>query len=81
MTLERIIALCKAYDRLGTSVQEQLSDILDGRIDDCNPNAVKLCRVWLCEAKEHADVNGDDELREDVETALDDIDDRMKEDR
>ena len=78
MTIERILAICKAYDRLGGAVQEQLDDVLQDRIEDCNPNAVRLLRRFINEVKDHADVNGDDELEDHAETILVEIDAFLK---
>ena len=40
--LERLINFAQSYSDLGGSVQEQLIDLVDGRGDDVNPNAVDL---------------------------------------
>lgn len=80
MTLERIIDICKAYNMLGDAIAEQLDDALDGDMGDCNVNALVDCKRFLRKVREHADCNGDDELREDVEDAIEEITDAIEDD-
>ncbi len=78
MTLERIIDICKAYSNLGTAIAEQVDDVLDGRIEDVNASAVVHYIVpFLRKVRGHADLNGDDELREEVDNALEEIAEEM----
>lgn len=42
MDLYDLIRICKAYNTMGWSVQRQLDDVLNGDIDECNGNALKM---------------------------------------
>lgn len=42
MDLNKIILICKAYDKLGWAVQAQLDDLMGGETAKQNPNAIKL---------------------------------------
>jgi hypothetical protein len=54
-----------------------VKDALQGRHDDCNPNALRLVQGFFHHVKEHADVNGDDELMETTQDALDELTDYL----
>jgi hypothetical protein len=70
MTLTRLLSICDAYDKLGWSIQSQLGDVVQQNEDKCNARALELITKFLHVVKKHADINGDDELREDAETYL-----------
>lgn len=41
MEIEEMLRFARAYNRLGTSIQSQLGDIIDGDLSDINPNALQ----------------------------------------
>ena len=70
MTLKQLIDFAKAYNNLGAAVQEQMDDVLKGRGEDCNPNALDMLFECL------DSISGmDDELIEEVEERMEEIDD------
>ena len=73
MTLPRILAICKAYDKLGWAVVEQLDDVMANNVEQCNFDALKLLLSFGETVKKHADANGDDELYESAQEFLDTI--------
>ena len=44
MELSEIIQICKLYNNLGSSIQEQIDDVLSGNADECNNNALRIIR-------------------------------------
>jgi len=68
MDITTLIDICKAYSDLGSAVQEQIGTVLDGRPEDCNPNALRQIRIFF-ERIEHWD--GAD----DIDTAIGLLDD------
>lgn len=42
-----VIQICKAYNDLGWAIQEQLDDVLDGRGEEANPNALDYILRFL----------------------------------
>lgn len=74
MDLSTIISLAKEYAALGWSVQEQLSDFVDGG-DEVNANAVRVFQTWIREVKREAVDAQDTELIEDCGRVLDEIED------
>jgi len=57
-----IIQICRAWDRMGSAVQDQLEDVLDGRGDDINSNALPLMQDFLETVNDH-NVMADSELQ------------------
>lgn len=41
MELDELMRFARAYSRLGWAIQEQLDDIVNGNLDDINPNALE----------------------------------------
>ena len=68
MEISPLIRLCKKYQDLGGAVQEQLGLVLEGRIDECNPNALTYIEDWLHWAVRRG-VEDAGELREEVNRA------------
>lgn len=76
MTLDELVAVCKAYRDLGHAVGDQLDDVLDGRAGDANPNALRLIdERFLTLVHRVAVENDDDELAEGVVDARDGMED------
>lgn len=55
MSADDLIGFAKQFVNLGSSVQEQLVDLMEGRYDDINPNAVKLMKQKLSGYHEEID--------------------------
>ena len=55
MELYNLIQFAKAYSDLGTAVQEQVQDILQGDEDECNPSALNLIKKRLSGFHEELD--------------------------
>lgn len=64
--LYNLIAFAQAYSNLGWSVQGQLAEIVDGCLDDLNPNAIKAMRSLLDPVRAI-----DDDLGSELEAQLD----------
>jgi hypothetical protein len=77
MTLQTFVRLCRAYRDLGDAVAEQLDDVLDGRMDDLNANALRLLHDWLRTVERVA--WDDDELGGEVTQAVEDIEKAIQE--
>lgn len=60
MNLQTLIRLCKEWNALGWSVQEQCEDFLQDGPDGLNSNALKLIERWLYSVKRAADHALDD---------------------
>ncbi len=68
MELYTLIEFAEAYERLGSSVQNQLRCLLDQQEDaDLNPNAVELMKTLYPNLAD-IDPELEDELRETIES-------------
>ena len=76
MTLEDLLELTKGYAGLGWAVAKQLDDVLNGKADDCNPNALRLLRTWLTAVD--AKAGNDEELADEVGGCLDVVESALK---
>jgi len=63
MTLADLIEVARAYNDLGTAVQGQIDAVLDGRVRDCNRNALDVISGWL-ELVERSGLCSDEELED-----------------
>lgn len=41
MELDELMRFARAYSKLGWAIQEQLDDVVNGNLDDINPNALE----------------------------------------
>jgi hypothetical protein len=64
MTLDDFVLLCKAYRDLGHAVADQLDDVLVDRIEETNPNALRLLLDWLRKVERHS--GNDEDFADDV---------------
>lgn len=70
MDIETLLRLCKSWDALGTAVQKQLADVLEGQpIGDQNANAMKLVASFL-EICAKRGVDGAEDLRDSINFEL-----------
>lgn len=67
MTLYKLMYLLKEYNGLGWAVQEQLDDVIDGKIKDCNPNAVRMIKEFFATVAAECDGTLGEEASEMVE--------------
>lgn len=52
MNINQLIRLCKMYAREGSSIWDQLDDVMDGAdMDDLNPNALKIIQRFFQQAE------------------------------
>ena len=52
MTSSQLLRVCASYAALGTSVQDQIREVIfEGEpAEDMNPNALKMAREWFTQA-------------------------------
>jgi hypothetical protein len=89
MDLARLMEICKAYNKLGWAVQDQLHDVLENKnYDDQNRNALELIKDFLNDASDvcedaSTEVSGIiDFLQSDEENdPFDTVRDRARDDR
>lgn len=61
MNFHDFVELARKYAAMGTSVQQQMDDVIDGEpLDELNPNALQMIRE-LTEAFERATEGGDED--------------------
>jgi len=74
MRLQDIFRISRAFNDLGWSVQEQLSQFLDeSTTADLNSNAVDLFERWIKDVQRTAQNSGDEQLRDSCDYALEQI--------
>jgi hypothetical protein len=74
-----LVEVCKAYNKLGWAVAEQLDDVLNGTGSECNPNALDMIADVFFSACERADIDIDC-MRGLLEEALEGIVGRLEAD-
>ena len=76
MTVDDLVDLARGYTQLGGAVMEQLDDVLRDRIDETNPNALRLMLAWLRKVEQHS--GDDDELQDDVSGMIQTIEGQLE---
>ena len=71
MNVVQLVEVAKGFMKLGWAVQEQVEQVMEGRAEDCNPNALEMIRDWLEAARREAE--GDEELYESLFEAVEEI--------
>lgn len=70
MDLDDLIRICKKYNSLGWSVQEQLHEVVESGVGGQNPNALKMIVEFLEFAGRHGADSEVDDLADDIEMEL-----------
>lgn len=70
MNVDQLINLCDDFASDGSSVQGQFRDVVNGRLDDCNPNTLRIIIAPFFRKADRMGVEGAQGIVADIEEYL-----------